>query len=226
MKHLVLILLCLLGNYSLHSQVYSKKIIYKYQIENSSTEGIKKKQIMYLVCNGKAWVFDPQKQFSVGWVDEEKDISSPNSSTGVIDNGDTVWLHPPRHDIYFVHEFTPFPEVRLPLEVGKQWTTDFGYVWSSKELNIPAGVKVKPHYTVEAKFEDYSDILYRTINCYKVMGEINNQFINSKWIGIFNDELGFIRMEFINTNKSITKMNLLDSFDWDQCKERFGLFSL
>lgn len=226
MKYILIILLLLLIQFCLYSQVYNKKIIYKYQVENSSAEGIKKKQIMYLACNGKTWVFDPKKQFSIGWVDEGKNVFLPNNNTGVIDNGDTIWLHPPRHDIYFVHEFTPFPEVRFPIEVGKQWTTDFGYVWPSKELNIPAGVKVKPHYTVEVKFEEYSDILGRTIDCYRIVGVINQALIKSKWIGVFNDELGFIRMEFHNIDQSITTMILVNSYDWDQCKERFGLFSL
>lgn len=226
MKHLVLILLCLLGNYCLQSQVYNKKIIYKYQVENSTLNGIQKKQMMYLACNGKAWVFDSQKQFSIDWVDEGKDIFSPNNSTGVIDNVKRIWLHPPRHDVYFVHEFTPFPEARFPLTVGKQWTTDFGYVWSSKDLNIPDGVKVKHHYKVVSQFEEYSNILQRNINCFRIEGWLNHPLIQSKWIGVFNVELGFVRMEFVNINKSITKMNLSDSYDWDLCKERFGLFSL
>ncbi|NOU62303.1 hypothetical protein [Marinifilum caeruleilacunae] len=226
MKRYLLFLLLIFCQSSIYSQVYNKKIIYQFQVEYTSKEGKQKKQMMYLVCHGKKWKIPPHKQFSIAWADEGRDVFAVNNSTGVIDNAEKIWIHPPRHDIYYVHEFTPFPEVRFPLKAGKQWINNFGYVWSSEELNIPAGVKVKPHYTIESQYEEYSKILRRNITCYKIMATIHNSFITSKWIGVFNEELGFIKMEFQNTDQSITIMTLEDTYNWTQAKERFGLFAL
>lgn len=46
------------------------------------------------------------------------------SVTGLIEDPDRIWLHPPRFDGYYEFtEFASFPCVRFPAVVGKTWST-------------------------------------------------------------------------------------------------------
>jgi hypothetical protein len=51
---------------------------------------------------------------TIGWV--------PTDTTGAVENENTCWFHPPRHNQFMMLELAPFPRVEFPLEVGKTYT--------------------------------------------------------------------------------------------------------
>jgi len=58
-----------------------------------------------------------------------------SSTTGVMQNENKVWLHPPRVGSLEFLEAFPFPEVRFPLEIGKTWKNSISVASGFEELN-------------------------------------------------------------------------------------------
>lgn len=71
--------------------------------------------------------------------------SMTTSTTGIVQNENRIWLHPPRIGPLEMLEAFPFPEVRFPLEVGRTWESSINVVSGFKELN---GKKVSSVYKV------------------------------------------------------------------------------
>jgi hypothetical protein len=75
---------------------------------------------------------------SIGWVEVD--------TSGAVDNAESCWFHPPRHNYYKSLELAPFPRVEFPLKGGKtyQRILFIGEGWG--ELS---NSKVRWKYTVE-----------------------------------------------------------------------------
>lgn len=56
----------------------------------------------------------------------EKSIVSTVENTGVIENERQLWMHPFRSNQYNFTEVAPFPEVKFPVEVGREWSSSLG----------------------------------------------------------------------------------------------------
>lgn len=101
-----------------------------------------------MVVSGRRWEFQPEMQDEViiEYEYKQEDITKINEyhinkvmahqgweksiTTGIIENAEQVWMHPFRDNQYIFTEVAPYPDVKLPLSVGKTWT------W---ELNIYRG---------------------------------------------------------------------------------------
>lgn len=71
--------------------------------------------------------------------------SKTTSTTGIVQNENKIWLHPPRIGPLELLEAFPFPEVRFPLKPGQTWKSSINVVSGFKELN---GKKVISDYIV------------------------------------------------------------------------------
>lgn len=87
-----------------------------------------------IAATGRPWRMDPEKQLeivftynlenlatsmfagqsSIGWVNSD--------TTGAVDNKESCWFHPPRHNQYRLLELAPFPGVEYPLKVGNAYS--------------------------------------------------------------------------------------------------------
>ena len=151
MKQLIVCLFFILWNTLLCAQIYTvpHQFIFNavyYQKENNITS----EEIITFTTTGLPWKADSQQvegvwkytakkktkklfvgQKSLAWTD-----SSP---TGVIENNDKTWLHPPRQNQYMLTEIAPFPECRKDYKTGQGFTTllqiNFGWGdWDGKEI--------------------------------------------------------------------------------------------
>ena len=74
----------------------------------------------------KLKIFDERffiSQTKIKWIFEKNNATSGvTETTGVIENDKRVWIHPPRSNNFTSFtEYSGFPEVRFPVEVGKTW---------------------------------------------------------------------------------------------------------
>ncbi|PKQ63554.1 hypothetical protein BZG02_09285 [Labilibaculum filiforme] len=129
MKKSILLILLFFVLFLVSAQIYNQKKIYQFEIVKTDASGSIQKEDLFLVCHGKAWKLDSINQFLAVWCPANVDVFGFNYQTGIIENENRIWLHPPRNDQYQIHEYTPFPEVRFPLKVGSKWETDFGFEW-------------------------------------------------------------------------------------------------
>lgn len=109
--------------------------------------------------------------------------------TGVIEDGSETWMHPFRDNQYAFTEVASFPSVKLPLELGKTWTSTFrikeGWgVWANSTLNE----------TYEVVDYEVVTVQYKNLEAWHIRGIATAEFGTSVHDFWYNEEYGFIRM--------------------------------
>lgn len=123
--------------------------------------------------------------------------------TGVVENSERIWLHPPRLDFLKFTELTAFPEVQFPAKENSEWssTLKIGAGWSEWQ-----GEKVKSRYTLSNNSE-----LAITDSCYVVSATSNSKLGTFKTAYKFCINSGFEYIHYQHPNGSFTKIILLNT---------------
>jgi hypothetical protein len=136
------------------------------------------------------------------------------SSTGGIENINNFWLHPPRTDYFKILEICPFPYVKFPLFLGQEWNdenkvssswSDLRWLEWKGNLNLKFNYKIVGKKQIKTKIQNY--------DCWVIEGSTISQKNSSKLVSYFNENAGFVKMEFITIN------NLTIEFELDNIKE-------
>lgn len=95
-------------------------------------------------------------QDKVVWNAQYTDNSNGNkihttSTTGVYEDKNRIWLHPPRMGPLKMLEAFPFPEVRFPFEINKSWNNSIKVIHGFEKLN---GKKVISNYKIDQVYGD------------------------------------------------------------------------
>ncbi len=113
--------------------------------------------------------------------------------TGVIENKNSIWMHPFRSNQYNFMEVAPFPSVQLPLEVGKTW---------SSKLNIYNGWGDWSNTTLLNSYEiiGYEEIQtpFNSLEAWHINSRTEAPFGNSTNNFWLHTELGFVKMVIHN----------------------------
>jgi|GEM_PF-3508859 len=123
--------------------------------------------------------------------------------TGVVENSNRVWLHPPRLDFLKFTELTAFPEVKFPTKENSEWssTLNIGAGWGEWQ-----GVKVKSDYTLlknnEISISDSCLVVSATSK--SKLGTFNTTYK-------FCRNFGFEYIHYQHPNGSRTKIILLNT---------------
>ncbi len=165
-----------------------------------------------MMATGKRWEMQPEKQdeILVRYAYSEADSTTTSKYQlnkgildrwwmdrgieGVVENADEIWMHPFRFNQYNFTEVAPFPEVKFPLSVGKTWTGNLRIMdgwgdWDNSTGNM--------HYEVEAQ-EPVDTRFGRIENCWKIKSRSKYKFGESYLDYWFSEELGFVRMDYVN----------------------------
>ena len=137
--------------------------------------------------------------------------------TGVVEDSSKIFLHPPRGYAFLMTEFNPFPIIKFPLKLGKTWKNENHIPPSMVEELIKINeVAVR---TIQYKID--SKIILKTalgdLVCYKVIasskGEINEHPKESKLQAFFNEEYGFVKLNYTNIDGSLLTFDLVGITD-------------
>lgn len=210
---LVLVILGLNAN----CQIYSKAAVYvyKYSIlsKNKSITGK-----LYLGCLGKPWSDKIHKQMAIIWTTELKELSQRIYNTGIIENNERIWMHPPRNGVFSVLEYSPFPEIRFPANLKRKWSMSLalGKHWENKEYGIAADDTLR--YTYEVKDKKLVAPIFSSnkIECFQIYAESTNLKCTTSFTGFFDSKFGFIQMIFRNIDNTIIELDLMSIDDWSQ----------
>ncbi len=197
-------------------KTYHYKAIYL-----SSNSDTLSNRFVLMKTTGERWEWQPEKQDLVYYEfpnykadsielsnhDINKEVQFWNSQTGegVIENIEQVWMHPIRINQYKFTEIAPFPEVQLPLKKGKKWGNptmiDEGWgEWNG--LNIESTYKTAGQTTF--KLNDLK------IDCWIIKSVAKCQLGESKLTTYFNEEYGFVKMEYQNYEKEKLVFELIN----------------
>jgi len=136
------------------------------------------------------------------------------SSTGGIENKNNFWLHPPRTDYFKILEICPFPYVKFPLHIGKEWNDEnkVSSTWSDLRwlewkgnLNLKFNYKIVGKKQIKTKLQSY--------DCWVIESSTISQENRSRLVSYFNENAGFVKMEYKTIN------NLTIEFELDNIEK-------
>ncbi|SMD32101.1 hypothetical protein SAMN04488029_0441 [Reichenbachiella faecimaris] len=127
------------------------------------------------------------------------------TTTGIIENGNTTWMHPFRQNQYIFTEIAPFPSVNFPLETGKTWESNLNIYegwgdWSDTEI--------KNQYEVIGK--DSVQLSIGSLEAWHVSSIGYAQFGNSYHDFWYNNNYGFVKMIIKNYKNQLLKFELIE----------------
>jgi hypothetical protein len=174
-----------------------------YKISYFQSSGFSSHENIKLIISNKRWVLDTnqiqavwkystKKQpwmtcntcYSLGWLTFD--------TTGLKDNANRIWMHPPRHNQYFLTEISPFPDFRKKSTVGSKYSS---IIYFGSGLGIWSGKKSKNEYQIENMSIINGDSLW-CINSKSSCNDISNSCFY-----IVDNKLGFIYIEYLFYNK-------------------------
>jgi hypothetical protein len=126
--------------------------------------------------------------------EEQIDQLKYSSTTGIIENVESVWTHPFRSGPFYKLEACPFPEVRLPIEKNKTWTGTLSIGQGWNELSNTYNnmyYKAIDTCSIKVPFDP-------KLKTWKIYAESENSNMN-KCIHTFyfNEKYGFVKQEYI-----------------------------
>ncbi len=190
--------------------IFRKGEIYPYNaIYIDSNKDTLSNSLVNIKTTGERWKGQPESQDLIYYefpgykadsvklsnheINKEFQIWTDNSATGVTENIEQVWMHPLRANQYKFTEVAPFPEVYFPLQKGKKWKSEIivfeGWgEWSDQTVKSKYKIAGRASYLLE-NIE---------INCWVIKSVAKCPSGKSKLITLFNEEFGFVKMEYQN----------------------------
>lgn len=129
--------------------------------------------------------------------------------TGLVENKDNVWLHPPRFSLFRILELNPFPYIQFPAEINKEWKDSMVISdrWSDPLWKVWTGnVDINYDYKIVAR----NTINYRNehVICWVIESQARSRLGKSTLISYFNEKYGFILLKYGNIDGSETVLSL------------------
>lgn len=135
-----------------------------------------------------------------------------NESTGVIENKGNTWIHPPRSKLFRILELNAFPFIKAPFKIGSEWewTNNFDDSWADSRWKEWQG---QIHNTCNYKIVDLKEINthFGMLKCFEVESTAKNKLGSSYLTSFFNEEKGFVKLEYTNIDSTKIVFELLDS---------------
>jgi hypothetical protein len=202
-----------------------REMIFDAEFKSENKKLITKSKIK-LMANGKRWKFQPEKQDEITvqfeFTQEDYEINleyqlnkglltnnwNGEVKEGVIENVEEVWMHPFRHNQFNFTEIAPFPQIKYPLEIGKTWTENLGIQgwgdWDNSSINsyyevVDSGMVITKYGIID--------------NCWKVHSKSIFKLGESVFEYWFNEELGFVKMNYLNYGNQTLSIELIEIID-------------
>lgn len=123
--------------------------------------------------------------------------------TGLIENEANIWMHPPRDGMFRILQLSPYPSLVYPLKEGVEWSWIFkvGSHYADKRWATWDGnITITTTYKIGAK--ESRQTQWGDLEVWPIMAEATSELGTSRMTAIFNDDLGFLEMIFVNIDSS------------------------
>jgi len=201
------------------NEIFIKNRKYIYSAIFSKENKTLSKSTVEMITNNERWDTEPNIQEEIIY---EYDYSAQDSidfapylnslginrawkkqsRTGIIENVEKVWMHPIRDNQFVTTEVAPFPEVLLPLDIGKKWTgtINIGHGWGNW-----SNKSIATEYEVARRVEKQFPFSKEPINFWEVKAKSSFSFGTSHATFLFHPKYGFAEMVYQNyLNETIT----------------------
>ena len=135
-----------------------------------------------------------------------------DGTTGMIENKFNIWLHPFRGKYFSVLEFSPFPYIKFPIKQDSSWTWilhDISERWSDKRIIEYYGKQhANYQYRITGKRELKTS--FGKKECFVIESTANTSLGITKLKSYFNEEYGFMVLDYFNVDNSKVILNLIE----------------
>jgi hypothetical protein len=162
-------------------------------INKSKKNGIN--EIKLLVTKPKIFQRTNKNQTEIKYNFEPNPISI--TCTGIVENDNNVWIHPPRLGFLKVLETCPFPYIKLNQKVGYEWNDEMSIAeyWSNKNSGIWTGrLLLKYNYKIIGEEKITTNI--GELECKVISASANSTIGQSTLVAYFNDKYGFVKLKY------------------------------
>lgn len=192
-------------------RIFRKGVTYVYSAHYyDQNNQIITSEIVKIIGTGERWEVQPEAQdvvklvFETSEEDRIKIESNPinktanhgwttNTTEGIIENNNTVWIHPIRHNQYLFTEVAAFPEIKLPAVVGKTWSSNISGLggWGDwDDMTINSSYEITDRVNIM--------LMAGELQCWEIFARSTFELGESKALFYFNEDYGFVRMEYVN----------------------------
>jgi len=199
-----------------------REMIYKAEFKSETDELISSSRIK-MMASGKRWEYQPemQEEILIQYEFTQKDFKlnqehqlnkgmlsdkwTGETREGVIENVEEIWMHPFRSNQFNFTEVAPFPKIKLPLKIGKSWTGRLRIQgWGDwANTRIYSEYEVVDNEKIETEFGQIE-------NCWKIKSKSTFKLGESTFDYWFNEELGFVKMNYKNYGNQILQIELVE----------------
>ena len=119
------------------------------------------------------------------------------ASTGIVENHENVWIHPPRRGFFKSLETCPFPYVKLRKSVGYEWADSMriGDHWSDQRWGEWEG-KLLLNYQYKISGTETLHSSLGDIDCLIIDATASSKIGESRLKAYFSEVYGFVRLEY------------------------------
>ena len=222
-KKFVLSIFIFVFSFNSKCQIYNTQIVYCFNY-SIMKNGQSSKGKLLLACFGKLWPIKEQKQYSILWTTNEKEILEKIGSTGVIEEKNRVWLHPPRIGEFKMLEYSPFPEIVFPLIENQQWSRELSLskYWENKEFNLKGTDVLKFLYEYRGSKKFRLIFNNEEVDCFDIYAASKNMESRTSFSGLYFKKYGFVKMKFENVDKSRILLELESVLSLDEAIKKIN----
>nr|WP_319999251.1 hypothetical protein [uncultured Draconibacterium sp.] len=119
------------------------------------------------------------------------------SQTGIVENNSNVWIHPPRSGFFAALETCPYPYVKLPIKIGKEWNDKMkiGDQWCNKKWGVwNKKLLLAYDYKITQKTKVKTDL--GELDCFVIESTAKSEIGQSKLTSYFSEKYGFVRLDY------------------------------
>lgn len=149
------------------------------------------------------------KQTKISWqYANEFGFVGNKSITGLIEDENEVWIHPPRSGKPFIlAECAPFPEVHYPVEVGKTWgSKTFVPKGSYQELQLSGDIHLE--WVVDSLVTNTNQQFGPEI--WMISSTASSSLGTATNLIHFSPSHGFVRMKYTFPNEEVLLFELIE----------------
>lgn len=132
-----------------------------------------------------------------------------SSTSGVVENGKNVWMHPHRDKYFMILELNPFPYIQRPFKIGTKWTWSLGIGdhWKDDRWKVWSG-SITNTYEYEIVSKEELETKIGTLDCWVVEASAMSEIGATGLIAYFHEQYGFVRLDYINIDKSRVSLTI------------------
>lgn len=148
------------------------------------------------------------------------------SSTGVVENDQNIWIHPPRQGFFKCLETCPFPYLKFGLNEGDTWQDkmSIGQNWSDPLWGEWEG-RLLLDYTYTMGGNSKVKTPFGDLDCAEINATASSNIGQSKLEAVFSSKFGFIALDYTLFNGIEISLQMIENSEGEVIRKAEDLFS-